>query len=96
MPRVLNVAIAVFFLAVLAPVVGAWDGKPWYVQVAIVLFGTPFLLVAALCLSSAARPGSVVLGGAAGAHAESAAVASTATPNRKAVDLRVMANLFVR
>jgi MFS-type transporter involved in bile tolerance (Atg22 family) len=58
-PRVLNVAIAVLFLALLAPVFGAWSGKPGYVQAAIVLFGTPFLLVALLCLSSAARPGSV-------------------------------------
>jgi threonine/homoserine/homoserine lactone efflux protein len=58
-PRVLNLAIAVFFLAVLAPVVGAWSGKPGYVQVAIVLFGAPFLLVALLCLASAARPGSL-------------------------------------
>jgi threonine/homoserine/homoserine lactone efflux protein len=56
---VLNASIAVFFLAVLAPVVTAFADKPWYVQAAIVLFGTPFLLVAALCLSSAVRPGSV-------------------------------------
>lgn len=59
MPRVLNLAMAVFFLAVLAPVFGAWGGKPGYVQVAIVLFGTPFVLVAVLCLASAFRPGSV-------------------------------------
>ncbi len=59
MPRVLNLAIAVFFLAVLAPVVGAWGDMRWYVQVAVVLFGAPFLLVALLCLASAARPGSV-------------------------------------
>jgi len=58
-PRVLNLVMAAFFLAVLAPVFGAWGGKPWYVQVAIVLFGTPFLLVALLCLASALRPGSV-------------------------------------
>jgi threonine/homoserine/homoserine lactone efflux protein len=58
-PRVLNLAIAAFFLAVLAPVVSAWSGKPGYVQAAFVLFGTPFLLVALLCLVSAARPGSL-------------------------------------
>lgn len=51
--------MALFFLVVLAPVVTSFDGKPWYVQAAIVLFGVPFLLVAALCLSSAARPGSI-------------------------------------
>lgn len=59
MPRVLNAAIAVFFLAVLAPVVTSFGGKPWYVQAAIVLFGTPFVLVAGLCLASALRPGSI-------------------------------------
>jgi hypothetical protein len=58
-PRVLNLAVAVLFLLLLAPAVGAWAGKPWYVQAAIVLFGTPFLLVALLCLASAARPGSL-------------------------------------
>lgn len=59
MPRVLNAALAVFFLVVLSPVVTSFGGKPWYVQAAFVLFGTPFLLVAGLCLSSALRPGSV-------------------------------------
>ena len=59
MPRVLNLSIAALFLLLLAPVVTSFDGKPWYVQAAIVLFGSPFLLVAALCLSSALRPGSV-------------------------------------
>lgn len=58
-PRVLNAAIAVFFLVVLAPVVTSFGGKPWYVQTAIVLFGTPFVLVAGLCLASALRPGSI-------------------------------------
>ena len=58
-PRVLNLAMAVFFLVVLAPVLTSFDGKPWYVQVAIVLFGMPFLLVAVLCLCSAVRPGSI-------------------------------------
>ena len=55
----LNLALGLFFLVVLAPVVTAWDGKPWYVQAAFVLFGAPFVLVAVLCLMSAARPGSV-------------------------------------
>lgn len=57
-PRVLNAFMAVFFLVVLAPVVTSFAGQPWYVQAAIVLFGTPFLLVAAMCLASAVRPGS--------------------------------------
>ncbi|MFP5218674.1 MAG: hypothetical protein ACLGIG_02900 [Actinomycetes bacterium] len=59
MPRVVNLAVAVVFLLLLAPVFGAWGGMPWYVQAAIVLFGLPFALVALLALSSAARPGSV-------------------------------------
>ena len=59
MPRVLNLSLGLLFLVVLAPVVGAWDGKPWYVQAAFVLFGLPFALVAVMCLASAARPGSV-------------------------------------
>lgn len=59
MPRVLSTSIGVLFLVVLAPVVVAFDGKPWYVQAAIVLFGLPFVLVAGLCLASAARPGSL-------------------------------------
>jgi hypothetical protein len=49
----------VFLLVVLAPAVTALDGKDRHVQAAIVLFTAPFLLVAALCLSSALRPGSV-------------------------------------
>lgn len=59
MPRVLNLALAGVFVLLLAPVVTSWDGKPWYVQAAFVLFGLPFLLVAVLCVMSAARPGSV-------------------------------------
>lgn len=59
MPRVVNGALGVFFLVVLAPVVTSVDGKDGYVQVAIVLFTVPFLLVAVMCLSSALRPGSV-------------------------------------
>lgn len=59
MPRVVNGALGVFFLVVLAPVVTSLDGKEAHVQVAIVLFTAPFLLVAVMCLSSALRPGSV-------------------------------------
>ncbi|HWH29370.1 MAG TPA: hypothetical protein VNU26_10470 [Mycobacteriales bacterium] len=54
-----NLAVAVVFLLLLAPVFGAWAGKPWYVQAAIVVFGVPFALLAVMALSSAARPGSV-------------------------------------
>jgi hypothetical protein len=58
-PRVVNAALGVFFLVVLAPAVTSLADRPAKVQAAIVLFGTPFLLVALMCLSSAARPGSV-------------------------------------
>jgi hypothetical protein len=58
-PRVLNGAIGLFFLVVLAPVVATWPDRPTALKVTIVAFGTPFLLVALLCLTSAARPGSV-------------------------------------
>jgi ABC-type spermidine/putrescine transport system permease subunit II len=56
---VLNLAMGVFFLVVLAPALTSFTGKPWYVQAALVLFGLPFVLVAGLCLTSAARPGSL-------------------------------------
>lgn len=55
----MNAALGVLFLVVLAPVVSAWPGRPLAVRVGIVLFGTPFALVAVMCLASAARPGSV-------------------------------------
>lgn len=59
MPRVLNAALGVFFLVVLAPVAVTWGDRPTAVRVGIVLFGTPFALVAVLALVSAARPGAV-------------------------------------
>ena len=58
-PRVVNAGLAAFFLAVLAPITTNLDGKPGYVQVVLVLVALPFLLVALLCLVSAARPGSL-------------------------------------
>jgi hypothetical protein len=58
-PRVVNVGLAVFLLAVLAPITINLDGKPGYVQVALVLTALPFVLLSVLCLASAARPGSL-------------------------------------
>lgn len=58
-PRVLNVSLATVFLVILAPIVSSFGGKPVYVQVALVLTALPFVLMAALCLTSAARPGSL-------------------------------------
>ncbi len=59
MPRVLNVALGGFLLLVAAPIVTHLGDKPGYVQVALVLCVLPILLVAGLCLASAARPGSL-------------------------------------
>lgn len=59
MPRVVNAAIALVLLLIVGPVVVNLDGKPGYVQVALVLVALPVLLVAVLCLASAARPGSL-------------------------------------
>ena len=58
-PRVLNLALAVVFLLLLGPIVTNLDGKPVYVQVALVGLALPFLLLAVLCLCSAVRPGSL-------------------------------------
>jgi hypothetical protein len=55
----MNLAMGLLFLVLLAPMVTSFTGQPWYVQAAFVLFGLPFVLVALLCLTSAARPGSL-------------------------------------
>ena len=59
MPRVLNVMLAVVFVALVGPIVTNFGGKPVYVQVALLLCSVPVLLLAAACLCSAARPGSL-------------------------------------
>ena len=59
MPRVLNVMLAVVFVALLGPIVTNFDGKPAYVQAALVMVALPFLLLTLACLASAARPGSL-------------------------------------
>ncbi len=58
-PRVVNAALGVFLLLFVAPIVVNFGGKPAYVQVALVLAVLPVVLVAALALTSAARPGSL-------------------------------------
>ena len=58
-PRVMNVALAAFLLAFLAPAVTNWGDMAVWVRVVVVLFMLPVLLVAGLCLASAARPGSL-------------------------------------
>lgn len=59
MPRVVNVALAILLLLLVAPVVTEFDGKPWYVQAFFVLFAVPVFLLVGACLASAARPGSL-------------------------------------
>jgi len=58
-PRVLNVALATVLLLLLAPVVTNLDGKPGYVQVALVALTLLFAPLALACLASAVRPGSL-------------------------------------
>lgn len=58
-PRVLNVALAAMLLVLVAPVVTAFDGKRWYVQVLFVGVAVPVALLVVACLCSAARPGSL-------------------------------------
>ena len=58
-PRVLNLALAVFLGALVAPIVTNLDGKPAYVQVALVAVAVPVVLLVLACLSSALRPGSL-------------------------------------
>lgn len=59
MPRVLNLSLAVVLLALVAPVVTKFGGKPVYVQIALVGTVVLFLPLLLACLASAARPGSV-------------------------------------
>ena len=59
MPRVLNLALALFLLLLIAPVVTNFEGKRGYIQVAIVMVVMPVALLAIACLCSAARPGSL-------------------------------------
>ena len=55
----LNLALAAVLLALVAPVVTQFGGKPWYVQVFFVAFSVPVGLLVLACLASAARPGSL-------------------------------------
>ena len=58
-PRVLNVALAAVLGLLIAPIATHLDGKPAYVQAALVMVAVPVLLLMAACLASAARPGSL-------------------------------------
>ena len=59
MPRVVNVALAAFFLLFLVPLVVFLPGRTTLAQVLLVLVALPFGLLTFLCLCSAARPGSL-------------------------------------
>jgi hypothetical protein len=58
-PRVVNAALAIVLLLFVSPVVTQFDGKRGYVQVVLVAVTVPVVLLAAACLCSAARPGSL-------------------------------------
>jgi hypothetical protein len=52
-------AVAVVLLACLSPAAYRFSGKPSWVQVLVVVFSLPVVLVALACLSAAIRPGSL-------------------------------------
>ena len=58
-PRVVFGAVAVVLSACLSPVLYRFDGKPVWVQVLIVLFCLPVVLVIVASLMAALRPGSL-------------------------------------
>ena len=58
MPRVVNLALAAFFLCFLVPVaLFLGDVQQTSAKVLLVLLSLPFVLLTILCLASAARPG---------------------------------------
>jgi hypothetical protein len=58
-PRVLNLALAAFFLLFLVPLVTHLGGLATSAQVLLVALAVPLALLTACLLASAARPGSV-------------------------------------
>jgi len=58
-PRVVNLALALFFLAFLIPVALRLGDQATNVKVLLVLIAVPFTLLTVLCLASAIRPGSL-------------------------------------
>jgi hypothetical protein len=56
-PRVVNLALAVFFAGFLVPLWMRLGGRSTSVQVLLVLIAVPFSLLSLACLASAARPG---------------------------------------
>jgi hypothetical protein len=58
-PRVVNLALAAFFLLFLVPLFVFLDQVSAVGQVLLVALAVPFALLTVLCLMSAIRPGSV-------------------------------------
>jgi hypothetical protein len=56
-PRVVNLALALFFLAFLVPIAVKLPGLATSVQVLLVVLAIFFGLLTAACLASAIRPG---------------------------------------
>jgi hypothetical protein len=54
-----NLAVAACLLLFLVPLCVRLPGRSLSVQVVLVVVGMPFVLLAAACLASALRPGSV-------------------------------------
>ena len=59
MPRVVNLALAVFLLLFLVPVFTHLGGLATSVQVLLVVLAVPLGLLCLACLVSAARPGAL-------------------------------------
>ncbi len=59
MPRVLNASMAVFLLAITAPVLTHFGGRQLWVQLVLLALVMPVLVVVLLCLAAALRPGSL-------------------------------------
>ncbi|MCU1587654.1 MAG: hypothetical protein JWN31_1147 [Frankiales bacterium] len=59
MPRVVNLALALFFLAFLVPLAIKLPDLATSVQVLLVVLGIFFGLLTLACLASAAKPGSL-------------------------------------
>lgn len=57
MPRVVNLALALFFLTFLVPLGLRLGDQTTSVKVLLVLIAIPFSLLTIACLASAARPG---------------------------------------
>ena len=59
MPRVVNLALAAFFLLFLVPLFRHLDDVTTSARVLLLVLAVPFVLLTVLCLVSALRPGSL-------------------------------------